>query len=270
MARLPTSHTPQLEAPPTNLPYKSHPIYHLRRLLLIVSLLGVFLCFISGDPYALTIFFACVFVLAVSIFFVLCDLTAYALKKAQSPDHDPQWPKIIFMVGDVILAVVLQFAFWTAIATLENRGPYYGSTTCPAYAALTPLICSILHAVSFWKELMARCEKKWLLRLSLEPCPRCGYHETAENETDQQARQPPPSNTFPYVGPSASYQPPTVTTPTVSDSMMEEGLLIGPELTKNYGAVETTEPTVGEPAEVVVGKGKKKRVVEGSVRKDDA
>ncbi|KAK4504186.1 hypothetical protein PRZ48_005102 [Zasmidium cellare] len=271
MARLPTtSQTSQLEAPPTNLPYKSHPIFHLRKLLLIVAGIGLVFCFITADPYDRPFFFACVFLLAVSIFFVLCDLTSYALKKAQDPEHDPKWPRVIFMIGDVILAVVLHFSFWTAIASLEYRGPYYSSTTGPAYAALAPLICSVLHALSFWKELMARCEKKWLLRLSLEPCPRCGYHEHADTEAGQTPERSQPPNTFTYAGPSASYQPPTAHTPTSSDSMMEEGLLIGPELGKNYGAVEVTEPTVCEPTEVVVGKGKKKRVVEGGSRKDDA
>lgn len=142
MARLPTSQTSQLEAPPTNLPYTSHPIFHLRKLSLIVACLGAFSCFVFADPYGGPIFLILVFLLIVSIFFVLCDLTAYALKKAQNPDQDPEWPRIVFMVGDVCLAVLLQFAFWVAISALETGGYYYGSKTFPAYAALTIFICS--------------------------------------------------------------------------------------------------------------------------------
>lgn len=117
---------------------------------------------------------------------------------------------------------------------------------------------------------MARCEKKWLMRLSIEPCPRCGYHENSEDHSSQEQQQPQPPNTFAYAGPSAAFQPPTARTPTSEDTMMEEGLLIGSELSKEYGAVQTTEHIVCEPAEVMVGKGKKKRIVEGSSKGSDS
>lgn len=108
------------------------------------------------------------------------------------------------------------------------------------------------------------------MRLVIEPCARCGYHEDIEEETNQEQRESQQSNTFAYAGPSATFRPATVHTPTSEETMMEEGLLIGPELSKNYGAVKITEPTVCEPAEVVVGKGKKKRVVESSSKSGDS
>lgn len=81
--------------------------------------------------------------------------------------------------------------------------------------------------------------------------------------TSEPEQQPQPPNPFPYAGPSATFHQATAHTPTSQDCAMEEGLLIGSESSRNYGAVGNSEPTIGQRDEVVVGKGKKKRVVEG-------
>ena len=84
-----------------------------------------------------------------------------------------------------------------------------------------------------------------------------------EDETTHARSRPyqPPSNTFPYVGPSAAAPAPRSPqlTPESAASTMEEGLLIGSDFETGYGSIEPSEPTLEQPEEVVVGKGKKKK-----------
>lgn len=142
MARIPVTQTSQLQASPTGLPYHTHSIFKLRRLLIIIATIGFILCLFAGDPWSTPTFYPNILFLAVSIFFALCDLTQYALQKAHDPDRDPEWPRTIFMVGDVCLAVVLQLSFWFAIAALTWASPYGGAQIWAAYAALTAFLCS--------------------------------------------------------------------------------------------------------------------------------
>ena len=125
---------------------------------------------------------------------------------------------------------------------------------------------SLLHGWSFWKEVMARYKKRWLARQLKEPCARCGYvQSTAEAALPHSHSQP--SNTFAYAGPSAEFGRANVLTPETPESTMEQGLLIGSDCGSDYGSVDRPEPTLEQPQEVVVGKGKKKKAINSAVGK---
>ena len=119
---------------------------------------------------------------------------------------------------------------------------------------------SAIHGFTFWKELMARWEKKWLLRVALSPCPRCGYHDAAPCQGGHRPNLP-NANTFVGASADVSHNT-TVFTPSGNESAMEEGLLIHPEPSTNYGTAGSSDPTtVAQSQEIVVGKGKKKRII---------
>ena len=77
--------------------------------------------------------------------------------------------------------------------------------------------------------------------------------------THRPLRTQAPQNTFTYAGPSASFpKAAKILTPQSPDSSMEEGLLIGSDHGSGYGSISPAEPTLEQPAEVLVGsKGKK-------------
>ena len=119
---------------------------------------------------------------------------------------------------------------------------------------------SLLHIWAFWKQLMARYKASWLASLPKEQCARCGYSEDqAEPTTPHQHSTGQCSNMFTYAGPSAGFRQANILTPECPESVMEEGLLIGSDIGSGYGSIERPEPTLDQPAEVVVGKGKKKK-----------
>ena len=123
--------------------------------------------------------------------------------------------------------------------------------------------CSLIHAWSFWKEVMARKKKDWLVSLPKEPCPRCGYEDmdasSAVLGTPRQHPNHQPHNTFTYAGPSTDFRQANLMTPQSPENAMEEGLLIGSDISTGYGSIEPSEPTIEQPEEIVVGKGKKKK-----------
>ena len=105
---------------------------------------------------------------------------------------------------------------------------------------------------------MARYKKKWLASLPIQPCARCGYVETTDGITPpHQGSYEQPANTFTYAGPSARFERRDLLTPESPDSTMEEGL-IGSGYRAGYGSISRPEPTLHQPEEVMVGKGKKK------------
>ena len=115
---------------------------------------------------------------------------------------------------------------------------------------------------------MARSKKRWLASLPVQPCLRCGYGEPCVQPTDPTPR-PKKSrpSTSPYAGPSAKAYQPRVLTPDSLDSALEEGLLIGSNSGEGYGTIIDRGPTLEQPEEVFVGKGKKKKTA-GTVTKN--
>ena len=107
---------------------------------------------------------------------------------------------------------------------------------------------------------MARYKKRWLANLPKHPCARCGYTESEDTtpNPDHHSREQRP-NTFVYAGPSAEIKRADVLTPETQDDSMEQGLLIGSDFGSSYGSVDRSEPTIEQPEEVVVGKGKAKK-----------
>lgn len=79
------------------------------------------------------------FFLAASAFFCAADLVFYALKKVEHPDEDPKWPTRQWMIGDAILGIILQFAFWGGVASLAFD---YDINIVAAYGILADLLCS--------------------------------------------------------------------------------------------------------------------------------
>lgn len=141
----------------------------------------------------------------------------------------------------------------------------------------------ILHAVAFWKELMARKKDAWLASLPPPTCERCGYTSPSSTpSTAQPATKPLPPlpaehaqpNIYPYAGPSAEFRQSNILTPDRSESeesAMEEGLLLGSDFEGGYQTISREEETVVEqPEGVVVGgkvrKGKGRKKEKGAVR----
>lgn len=123
-----------------HLPYESHPIFTLRKSLIMAAITGCLLSFLSYNPYGGEVFAICVLFLAVSILFAACGLTSWAMEKKQKPDQEPAWPRTVMMLGDVALAVVLQLLFWVSASFAEHL--YSGSRVIAAYAALSAFACS--------------------------------------------------------------------------------------------------------------------------------
>lgn len=124
------------------LPFKSHPLFPLRKKTIIVALLGLILSAASSGSYYEPVGFS-MLLLFFSILFCLADLVAYARKKASNPDEDPKWPDTKFMVCDVLLAVLLFGTFWSCITVLDYSWYYTPmQNVLEAYGALAVLVCS--------------------------------------------------------------------------------------------------------------------------------
>jgi hypothetical protein len=226
--------------------------------------------------------------LGVSAFLCALDLICYASRKKENPDEEPERPTGKWALVDLIMAILLQFAFWTSLVDLSEFYRYDYYSVLGLYGILADLICSwvtllptygiiltdsffsILHAWCFWKQLMDDKKQNWLSKLEKQPCARCGYTEEENNPpTPDHRHDGDRANIFPYVGPSADLGRTTVLTPESPESAMEEGLLIGSDFGSDYGSVKRIEPVLEPPEEIVVGKGKKK-VRSGSSQKGSA
>ena len=129
-----------------DLPYHTHPLYNLRKALVIIAGIGIILCVASTPPYipaAITI--APAVTLFASLLLSTFDLFSYVVWKAQHPDQEPKWPTTVSMVGDVVLAAMQQIVFWIIISNLRwNYWTPYGrvKSILRAYGCLAVLLCS--------------------------------------------------------------------------------------------------------------------------------
>ncbi len=119
-------------------PYDSHPIYWLRRCLLILAsfsfILGLLACANAGRNRAVWAFH--MFWTFCSALWCIHDLVRYALAKARDPAGEPTWPSKKIMIGDAILVVL--FGWWYSLEVLDTQG-YYSSNIFTAYATITAL-----------------------------------------------------------------------------------------------------------------------------------
>ena len=154
MARILPDRAAQIEPPATvaylpmvrgntmALPLTSHPIYHLRKISIVVAVIGILLCGVSIPPYNAEALGTSIFFLIVSALFCAVDVVCYATKKAEDPDEDPKWPLRKWMLGDFIFAVALLFLFFGALNSLSWVGYGYAPNIIGAYGALADLLCS--------------------------------------------------------------------------------------------------------------------------------
>lgn len=82
--------------------------------------------------------FACL-LLFISGLLAFFDLVAYKVAKATDPDNEPKWPLKKYFIGDIILAVIMQWFFWPLVASISFS---YANTVLEAYASLPLLISS--------------------------------------------------------------------------------------------------------------------------------
>lgn len=212
------------------LPYDTHPLFSQRQILIITSLIGAALCLLtinaSGDlTYTVSLLF-----LFLSTFLAACDLNCYAMTKIKQPEEELRWPQVVTIVADLFLAIVLQLSVWASADAVEHLSP--GSRVCAAHAALTDLLCSLLHAYCFWKQVEARWMTKWLAGLQKEPCKQCGHKPDEDVSVGPDQRSPATRGR-----PSGERASPTQD----QNSRMEEGNLIDSDLGSAYEHVENTE-----------------------------
>jgi hypothetical protein len=119
-------------------PYDSHPIYWLRRCLLVLAvfsfILGALACSLAG--YNAPIWAFHLLWTFCSALWCIHDLVQYAMAKARNPDQEPSWPSKKVMTGDVVLTVL--FGLWWFFEVANNDG-YYSSSTLLAYGSVTAM-----------------------------------------------------------------------------------------------------------------------------------
>lgn len=131
----------------SRIPYDSHPLYGLRRGILIAACIGVFLNLgvilnLASSSYGhwrLPIFVFATFLLSASIAFVSYDLLTYGARQAVVIASRPNvtdvtmsvtqvagqtWPSKALLVWDIILAILLQWLFWGALADIAGNNYY--------------------------------------------------------------------------------------------------------------------------------------------------
>ncbi|ORY01055.1 hypothetical protein BCR34DRAFT_101316 [Clohesyomyces aquaticus] len=188
---------PQHSSTPTirvGLPYKSHPLYRLRITTVWTNIIGAFLNLLAlgsltyysdtGAPFVISLilqFISCAFCLHDLIYYAATQLSLRRVQATDDPTSPPapKWPSKRLLIGDALLAIALQWLFWIAFITIASgyRSSYGNErVVAQAYANLANLALSVMHAVAFWKELMARKKEQWRQEVNVEgiPCGDCG------------------------------------------------------------------------------------------------
>jgi hypothetical protein len=183
----------------TGLFRKDHPLYKLRLATLNTAVVGGFFNLVAIFADINEADFLPPFIFSLVLFFLLLvfvfhDLATYtppssnerslpapslSTTPTQNADRTSQWPSKRLVIIDLIFALVFQFLFWTTFGIIVGsyRRSYYtgGRETFEAYANLANLVASILYAIAFWKELMARKQQAWRNDVEAEPCAACGH-----------------------------------------------------------------------------------------------
>ncbi len=119
-------------------PYHSHPIYLLRRCLLILAIFSFLLSSLAATDRGREIPLWIMHILWTLCSALLCvyDLVRYAMAKAREPGSMPDWPLKKIMVGDAFLAAV--FGWWYCIE-LASLSVFYDTGLLASYASITAL-----------------------------------------------------------------------------------------------------------------------------------
>jgi hypothetical protein len=119
-------------------PYDSHPIYRLRRFLLILSIFSLILAAVACGSvrWDSPVWIFHLLWTFLSVLFCIYDLVQYAISKARNPEERPQWPVKKVMIGDAIFIVL--FAWWFCLE-LSEATSYYSSGALSAYASVTAM-----------------------------------------------------------------------------------------------------------------------------------
>ena len=85
----------------------------------------------------------CSMLLGLSLFLCLLDLLCYARKKKDDPDSEPQRPTGKWTLVDLLMALLLQITFWTAlVALMDHPYGYDRINVLGAWGVLAVLLCS--------------------------------------------------------------------------------------------------------------------------------
>jgi hypothetical protein len=120
-------------------PWKSHPLYRLRYYLVVLAILSFFFAILqlTTSHWDTPLWaFHLLWTLA-SVLWSIYDLTRYALKKAENPEHTAEWPVKKIMIGDAVLAVLWTWWYFLEIA---SAGAYYSSGPFSVYASIIALL----------------------------------------------------------------------------------------------------------------------------------
>lgn len=146
------------------LPYKSHPLYSLKRGTIITGLIGILfnlICTVGtfdyyyrydAPPYILN-----TFLFVGSIAFVSYDLVTYAAEEAlsvivsqgeedarpQTPGSDERtWPSTFLINIDLLFAVLFHFIYWAILGQITS-GPMMVVQACEYCSSLSICIASL-------------------------------------------------------------------------------------------------------------------------------
>lgn len=184
-------------------------------------------------------------------------------------DVEPRWPRLILLIADAIFAVVFQGLFWCCLIFVLNQNYYYyygnsGVLVWQSYASLVDLVMSLLHAVAWWKELMARKKEEWRKDERQERAAgRRGGPDGEDGAVRGGERWR--GLCFGAKGRDKGREGEVDVAAAAGSASSEEEVLIAPTpddaSDKGYGTLDASVQSLSGEPDVVVKKGKGKRVV---------
>jgi hypothetical protein len=129
--------------PETPLAMDRHPLYRLRKAIIIAAAIGIVLSFSSVGPYVESVYGSLAFLFILSAIFCALDLRHYAERLARNPDQTPAWPQKSWMAGDLILVILLFGGFFAGLAGIEASPHYYHNAPIDVARSYAALVCLV-------------------------------------------------------------------------------------------------------------------------------
>jgi hypothetical protein len=146
---------------------KTHPLYRLRRGLLLTTLLSYFFATLSISitlPYHSTAPYVYHLVLStLSAFLNIYELARWGIAKFHDPDTQPTYPLKRVLAADIGFAVVFVVVFIAELGEAISNPDCYagGGAVTGAYASMASKVTVVLHTICAWRQVMALKRMEW-------------------------------------------------------------------------------------------------------------